>query len=100
MTLEAASPWSADLTALCERLARRLRSGGAAHPEVAAVALAVRGRHGVDRAELAAILGLGDAQLAAVESGAIGWSEVPASLRAEADRCAGLTLARLGVSGG
>lgn len=91
------SPWSTDLTALCERLARRLHSEGAAHPETAAVALAVRGHRGVDRAELAAELGISDDELAAVESGRVAWVDLPVALRDAAGRLPGLDLSRLGL---
>jgi DNA-binding XRE family transcriptional regulator len=92
------SPWSTDLTALCERLARRLHSEGAAHPETAAVALAVRGHHGVDRADLAAELGISDGELAAIEAGQVAWADQPAQLRDAARRQPGLDLARLGLA--
>ena len=96
MTTMTRSPWSTDLTVLCERLARRLRSEGAAHPEVAAVALAVRGHHGLDRPDQAARLG--DAELAAVEAGEVAWPDLPGPLADEARALPGLDLTRLGLA--
>lgn len=92
------SSWSIDLTALCERLARRLRSGGAAHPEAAAVALAVRGVFGVDRPTFAERLGIPDGELAIVESGWRRWDEVPHALVDEARSHPGIDLDRLGLA--
>jgi hypothetical protein len=97
MTTMTRSPWSTDLTALCERLARRLRSEGALHPESAAVALAVRGHLGIDRAEQVARLGISDAELAAIEAGITPWSALPEALRAEARQLDGLDLHALGL---
>ena len=92
------SPWSTDLTALCERLARRLRSEGAAHPEAAAVALAVRGSYGIDSATFAHRLGIGIAELEIIESGWRRWDEVPLVLADEARSQPGIDLARLGLA--
>ena len=91
------SSWSTDLTALCERLARRLRSEGAAHPEAAAVALAVRGAAELDLVTYAARLGINDDALAAIEAGRRPWSDVPAALVEAARSQPDLDLARLGL---
>ena len=97
MTLMTRSPWSTDLTALCERLARRLRSEGAPHPEAAAVALAVRGAHGLDQADFAARIGASQPELAATEAGERPWDQLPAAITDEARAHPGLDLARLGL---
>ena len=97
MTTMTPTPWSTDLTALCERLARRLRSEGAAHPETAAVALAVRGTFGVDRATFAERLGMPDHELEIVEAGWRRWSELPPALADEVRSQSGIDLHRLGL---
>jgi len=97
MTAMTRSPWSTDLTALCERLARRLHADGAIHPETAAVALAVRGNDGLDRAEAAERLGISDEHLAAIEAGAVAWHELPRPLVDEACCLPRLDLPRLGL---
>ncbi len=79
----APSGWSADLDGLRERLAERLRTGGARHPDTAAAALAARGLRHLGRREFATLVGLTGDQLAAVESGAVPWSACPPALRAE-----------------
>ncbi len=63
------APWSTDLPGLCERLAQRLRRRGVEHPDVAAVALVVRGTRGETVAELAAVLGVAPRVVDAVEAG-------------------------------
>lgn len=98
MTTMTPSPWSTDLTALCERLARRLRSEGAPHPEVAAVALAVRGTHGVDRAAFAVRSGVPADELDAIEAGRRSWDELPSVLVDEARAHPRIDLDRLGLA--
>lgn len=97
MTTMARSPWSTDLTALCERLARRLDAEGAPHPLVAAVALAVRGHLGLDPSAAADHLGVDAAELAAVEAGEVAWADVPPAVRHAAQVTPGLDLPRLGL---
>lgn len=97
MTTMTPTPWSTDLTALCERLARRLRSEGAAHPETAAVALAVRGTFGDDRPTFAERLGIPDHELEIVEAGWRRWDQVAQVLADEARSQPGLDLHRLGL---
>jgi hypothetical protein len=69
-----------DLTALCVRLAERLRSKGAAHPVAAAVALAARGAQGVDVEEFAAAAGCAADLLRAVEAGNVAFVDLPDEL--------------------
>lgn len=73
--------WSRSTAPLCERLAGQLRSEGVAHPEVAAVALAVRGRRRLDRRRWAELIGLAEHEVAEVESGQVGWRDIPTALR-------------------
>ena len=87
--------WSADLTALCERLAERLRTEGYPHPVAAAVALAVRGRQGVDAATFAVELGIPADALQRVESGLVPLRDFPGALLLLADHTDGLDLDRL-----
>jgi hypothetical protein len=82
-TPPAPSGWSADLDGLRERLAERLRTGGARHPDTAAAALAARGLSHLGRTEFADRLDLTDEQLAAIESGDVPWSGCPMALLAE-----------------
>ncbi|MCX7620497.1 MAG: hypothetical protein N2037_06590 [Acidimicrobiales bacterium] len=62
-------PWPTDLPGLCERLAQRLRKVGVEHPDVAAVALVVRGIRGETVEEFAATLGIDAPVVEAVEAG-------------------------------
>ena len=87
--------WSVDLTALCERLAERLGAEGYAHPLAAAVALAVRGRQGVDADTFADELGIAPDELRRVESGLVPLHDFPGALLLLADHTAGLDLDRL-----
>lgn len=97
MSVPPARRWSTDLTPLCERLARRLRSEGAIHPEAAAVVLAVRGRCGVDQARFAPLHGLDVDELVAIEAGERPWHELPAALHELAGARPGIDLHRLGL---
>ncbi len=65
------SSWAADLTPLRQRLAERLRTQGAPHPESAAAALAARGRTAQSRAVFARRLGLHPDELTDIEAGAV-----------------------------
>jgi hypothetical protein len=89
--------WTTDLTRLCERLAERLAAEGARYPEAGAVALAVRGRAGVDRPTFADDLGLDPDELRRVERGEVPFDEFPAAIRQRAHREPRLDLRRLGV---
>ena len=95
MTATMTDDWAADLTALCERLAERLRTEGYHHPLAAAVALAVRGRQGVDADTFAVELGIGAEDLQRVESGLVPLREFPGALLLLADHTDGLDLDRL-----
>ncbi|MCU0270173.1 MAG: hypothetical protein MUF83_16210, partial [Acidimicrobiales bacterium] len=69
-----------------------------AHPLVGAVALAVRGHHGVPTDEFAARLGLAPEVLAAVEAGHVPPQELPRPLIDGARFLPGLDLTRLGLT--
>ena len=69
-----------DFTIFCERLAERLRSGGASHPVAAAVALAARGQRGVDVDEFAAAIGVAADALRQIEAGNVAFADVPDEL--------------------
>jgi hypothetical protein len=66
-----------DLTILCERVSRRLAAEEARYPAAAAVALAVRGLHGVDPTTFADQFGIDPDHLARVESGAVSFDQLP-----------------------
>jgi hypothetical protein len=87
--------WSVDLTGYCERLVERLADRGVAHPEAAAVALAVRGHRGVDQRTHAAELGLTSPELAVIEAGQVPYPQLPDRLVERARAVAGLDLSRL-----
>jgi hypothetical protein len=92
------APWVTDLTGLCERIARRLADTGARHPSVGAVALAVRGREGVDQETFAAGLGLDHDQVHAAEQGELAFDELPEPIRSRAETEPRLDLSRLGLA--
>lgn len=98
MTATMTDDWSTDLTMLCERLAERLRAEGYPYPVAAAVALAVRGRQGVDAATFAGELGIELDVLHRVESGLVSLREFPGALLLLADHTDGLDLDRLLMS--
>jgi hypothetical protein len=87
--------WSGDLNLLCERLAERLAADGATHPGAAALAIAVRGLRGADRPSFASELGLGRADLAAIEAGDVAWVDLPPEILRRAAADDRLDLARL-----
>jgi len=89
--------WSTDLTRLCERLAERLAADGARYPVDAAVALAVRGRAGVDRRSFADDLGLDPDELGRMERGEVPFERFPPAIRLRAQAEPRLDLGRLGV---
>lgn len=90
---------ASDLTRLVERLAARLRADGVRHPVAAALALACRGRTGLDIAPFAASVGLDPDVVAACEAGEVAFGELPAALVAEHDDLDLLALADLDCSG-
>jgi hypothetical protein len=92
------APWVTDLTGLCERIATRLADAGARHPSVGAVALAVRGREGVDRHTFAGWLGLDHDQVHAAEQGELAFDELPEPIRSRAESEPRLDLPRLGLA--
>lgn len=73
--------WSTDLDLLRGRLAERLRSGGAIHPDVAAAALAARGTQGLTVEEWALMTGVEGWRIDDVERGDVAWPDVPAPVR-------------------
>lgn len=76
-----ARSWAPDRRLVVERLATRARAWGAAWPRVAAAALLLRGIAGEDQPEFAARLGMGVADLAALERGCTPPAHVPLRLR-------------------
>lgn len=76
-TMARSGSWDTDQTLLCERLAERLRHQGSAHPVAAAVALAVRGSLGLDRAAFAARIGLDVVELERIDDGAVPLDALP-----------------------
>ena len=80
----AARPYRFDVGRMVAAVAAELRAMGAAWPEVAALALCVRGVAGTDQRRFAAQLGVAPAQLAAVEEGRVAGAHVPLALRRRA----------------
>lgn len=76
-----ARSWAPDRRLVVERLAARARARGAAWPRVAAAVLLLRGITGDDPAEFAARVGLGVADLVALEQGRTPPAGVPRRLR-------------------
>jgi hypothetical protein len=72
-----------DLTRLVERLAAQMERAGARHPVAAAVAIACRGRAGVELPAFAQSLGLDPALVSACEAGDVPFGDLPAALVAE-----------------
>lgn len=64
-------------TLLIQRLAEHLADDGAPHPVTGALALAVRGRSGVDRAAFAREVALSIETLTLVESGQLPLDDLP-----------------------
>lgn len=83
-----------DLDRLCERLAERLALEGATHPDVAAVALVVRGVTGLEVEEFALMTAVPAGELLAGESGELAWNELPPEVRDRAVSCERLDLSR------
>lgn len=69
MTADTDGGWRPDIELLTERLARRLRSRGHPWPEMAATALRDRAETGLDRAVYAALLGVDEQAVTALEEG-------------------------------
>lgn len=93
---DAAAPrWPTDVTLFCLRLAGRLAAEGYEHPLAAALALAVRGRHGVTTEAMAVELGLDPSRLAAIEAGEVAVDDLPPALVRAIDAVDGLERARL-----
>lgn len=84
-----------DATAMCEHLALRLQRAGAPHPVAGAVALAARGHLGVTMHEFAEMVGLGVADLGAIEGGSVPFGCLPRELGAVLDDIEGLDLLAL-----
>lgn len=72
--------WSTDVTRFCGRLADRMAADDCRFPVVAAVALAVRGRDGLDRQAFATSLGIDVEQLEQAEGGMLPLEELPRAL--------------------
>jgi hypothetical protein len=88
-----------DLTRLVERLAARLADEGARHPVAAAVAIACRGRSGLDRAPFAASIGIDTDIVTACERGDVAFADLPAPLVADHEGLDLLALADLDAAG-
>jgi hypothetical protein len=69
--------WPSDLTSVCERLAVRFASDGAAHPVAASVVLAARGHSGLDTSEFAKYHELPVDALRRAEAGEMPWEDLP-----------------------
>lgn len=73
-----------DPTVVIERMARRLRAEGAAHPVAGAVALAARGHARMDAGEYAEAVGLPVEVVGSAESGDISFGQLPATVGEQA----------------
>lgn len=98
-TVTRSGAWDTDHTLLCERLAERLHHRGSAHPVAAAVALAVRGTHGLDQAAFALRLGLDLDELARIDDGQVALADLPESILLAARHSLGIDLDRLDALG-
>ncbi len=74
------SPFEPDVSVLCLRIARKLEDDGYHHPVEAAVALTVRGRHGLTAPALADVLDIDLDLLTKAEQGELGVREWPSQL--------------------
>jgi hypothetical protein len=72
-----------DLTRLCEKVAHELATRGVAQPVAAAVAIACRGRSGLEPAAFAASIGVDVAVVDACEAGRVAFGDLPAALVAD-----------------
>lgn len=72
-----------DPTVVIERMARRLRDEGAAHPVAGAVALAARGHACLPLPEFAASVGLAVENVRSAELGWVAFGELPAAIGAQ-----------------
>ena len=75
-----ACPWQPDHVRLARRFAQVLAASGARCPDVAAAALALRSRSGLDRTDFARSLGVNDGELLDVEAGACPVDRLPPPL--------------------
>jgi hypothetical protein len=75
-----AGRWQPDHVRLARRFAEVLANSGARCPDVAAAALALRSRSGLDRTDFARALGVNDRDLLAVEAGACPVDRLPPPL--------------------
>jgi hypothetical protein len=75
-----ARPWQPDHLRLARRFAQVLAASGARCPDVAAAALALRSRSGLDRTAFARVLGVNDGDLHRVEAGACPVDRLPPPL--------------------
>jgi hypothetical protein len=73
-------PWQPDHVRLARRFAEVLAASGARCPDVAAAALALRSRSGLERTDFARALGVTDGDLLAVEAGACPVDRLPPPL--------------------
>lgn len=73
-----------DPTLVIERMARRLRSEGAAHPVAGAVAVAARGHARLAIAEFAGAVALSVEVVESAERGTVPFGELPAAIGAQA----------------
>jgi hypothetical protein len=75
-----ACSWQPDHVRLARRLAQVLAASGARCPDVAAAAVALRSRSGLDRSDFARVLGVNDGDLLDVEAGACPVDRLPPPL--------------------
>ena len=69
-----------DPTLVLEHMARRLRTGGAAHPVAGAVALAARGHTRLDHIEFAADVGRSLELVSSNEGGGVAFGDLPSDI--------------------
>ncbi len=69
-----------DPTLVIERMARRIRTSGAAHPVAAAVALAARGHMRLDQIEFAANVGRSVDHVRSNEAGTVAFGDLPSEV--------------------
>jgi len=74
---------SIDATVVIERMARRLRAGGAQHPVAAAVSAAARGHACLPLHEFADAVELPAETLRSAELGSVAFGELPAAIGAQ-----------------
>jgi hypothetical protein len=74
---------SIDATVVIERMARRLRAGGAQHPVAAAVSVAARGHACLPLHEFAAAVELTAETVRSAELGSLAFGELPEAIGAQ-----------------